>query len=133
MIKQTFTLILLITTVSLARSASDNEESTFYVDAFKEVCSLRTKEIKDGNFDKAIKATSDCREKLLSKDELAAISKCEIILPMIKADEVTKICNDMNGSLDKFTEQIKCNKQAAGDKINKFGECYVAFQRSVAG
>uniref|UniRef100_T1JYE2 DUF19 domain-containing protein n=1 Tax=Tetranychus urticae TaxID=32264 RepID=T1JYE2_TETUR len=101
MIKQTFTLILLIFVISLAQSASDIEQ------VFKGICDLRAKQIQEGTFDKIIKASSDCREKVLTKDELAAIAKCDRILPLNEADQVIETCGDFNGNKDKFDEVIQ--------------------------
>lgn len=40
----------------------------------------------------------------MSKDELATVDKCESVVPMTKADQVTKTCADFNGNKDKYSE-----------------------------
>ncbi|XP_015784786.1 uncharacterized protein LOC107362276 [Tetranychus urticae] len=127
MIKPTFTLILLLFALTAVQSASDGEL------VFKEICNWRTREIKAGTFDEAIKAMNVCREKVLSKDELATVDKCESVVPMTKADQVTKTCADFNGNKDKYSELVECEKKAVGNKIEKFMGCFLAFERDNEG
>lgn len=67
MIKPTFTLILLLFALTAVQSASDGEL------VFKEICNWRTREIKAGTFDEAIKAMNVCR---VSKVFIITIEIC---------------------------------------------------------
>ncbi|XP_015795709.1 uncharacterized protein LOC107372076 [Tetranychus urticae] len=115
--QKTFTLFLLIFVISLAQRAPDIRK------IFIDFCALRIQRIKEGTFDENNKATNDCREKMLTKDEIAIIAKCERILRINEADQVTEICADFNGIKGKFTELVRCIKQDIGSTVPKFYFC----------
>uniref|UniRef100_T1L2G6 Uncharacterized protein n=2 Tax=Tetranychus urticae TaxID=32264 RepID=T1L2G6_TETUR len=79
---------------------------------FNDMCRARLKAIKEGTFEKLIKDREAMKEAGLSKDVLAAVNKCEEALPLMTADQNTKVCGDMKANLPKFTEMVNCIHKA---------------------
>uniref|UniRef100_T1L236 Uncharacterized protein n=2 Tax=Tetranychus urticae TaxID=32264 RepID=T1L236_TETUR len=87
------------------------------------MCEGGMKAITAGTFEKGIKDRNECREKAVSKEVLAAVNKCEELMPMSTADQVKQVCSAKDANVAKLTEKLKCEKAALGDDMPKFGEC----------
>ncbi|XP_053206912.1 uncharacterized protein LOC128391091 [Panonychus citri] len=118
MIKQVLSILVMLTVISTIKS----EPSPKNILTFN--CQKMLEEIKNGSFEKIQKELDTCREQAIPKDVLAAVNKCGDQLPMKSADQVAKICADIDGNVAKFEEVLKCHDQALGkENLVKFKEC----------